>query len=242
MKVPAVLISGNHADILKWRAEKSLVHTRRYRPDLLPFEALDEDLKHNVYEATATAKGRSLKLLVALMHYPMKDKQGMLVATSVTNIDLHDISRTSATYGVGKYYVVTPLKSQQEIAGRVINHWMKGYGATYNSNRKQAFSQTVLCDSILFVIKDIEEQYGEKPIMVATTARENIATISAKSLGDLAEKKPVLILFGTGWGFVPAVFDVVDYVLEPITGVGEFNHLSVRSAAAILLDRVTRIN
>lgn len=241
MKVPDVLISGNHADILKWRATQSLIHTRRHRPDLLPFEALDDDLKKEVYDATAIPTGRKLNLFVALMHYPMTDKQGNLVTTSVTNMDLHDISRSSATYGVKKYYVVTPLKSQREIAQRVIDHWMTGHGSTYNSNRKEAFSQTLLCDSVLFAVQDIHKMYGRAPVVVATTAKESLATVSAKTLGDVAETDPVLLLFGTGWGFVPEIFDIVHHVLEPIAGAGDFNHLSVRSAVAILLDRITRI-
>jgi tRNA (guanine37-N1)-methyltransferase len=35
MKVPEVLLSGNHAEIAKWRHEQSLERTRTRRPDLL---------------------------------------------------------------------------------------------------------------------------------------------------------------------------------------------------------------
>lgn len=35
LEVPEVLVSGNHAEIKKWRYEKSLEITRRVRPDLL---------------------------------------------------------------------------------------------------------------------------------------------------------------------------------------------------------------
>jgi tRNA (guanine37-N1)-methyltransferase len=34
-KVPQVLLSGNHKEILQWRYEKSLEKTKRLRPDLL---------------------------------------------------------------------------------------------------------------------------------------------------------------------------------------------------------------
>ena len=33
--VPAVLLSGHHAEIEKWRREQALERTRRHRPDLL---------------------------------------------------------------------------------------------------------------------------------------------------------------------------------------------------------------
>jgi tRNA (guanine37-N1)-methyltransferase len=35
MKVPEVLLSGNHAQIAKWRAEQSRTRTKARRPDLL---------------------------------------------------------------------------------------------------------------------------------------------------------------------------------------------------------------
>ena len=35
MDVPAVLLSGNHAEIAKWRAEQRFLRTRELRPDLL---------------------------------------------------------------------------------------------------------------------------------------------------------------------------------------------------------------
>ena len=37
-RVPETLISGNHAEVTKWRRQKALEKTRRNRPDLLPRE------------------------------------------------------------------------------------------------------------------------------------------------------------------------------------------------------------
>jgi hypothetical protein len=49
---------------------------------------------------------------------------------------------------------------------------------------------------------------------------------------------PVLLLFGTGWGLTEEVLAAADRRLEPIQGAGDFNHLSVRAACAITLDRL----
>jgi tRNA (guanine37-N1)-methyltransferase len=38
MRVPEVLLSGNHAEIEKWRREKALEKTKRIRKDLLRSE------------------------------------------------------------------------------------------------------------------------------------------------------------------------------------------------------------
>ena len=43
--VPDVLLSGNHAEIARWRREQSLLRTMRHRPELLPLAKLTtEDL------------------------------------------------------------------------------------------------------------------------------------------------------------------------------------------------------
>jgi tRNA (guanine37-N1)-methyltransferase len=38
MKVPEILLSGNHAEIAKWRKHQAIERTRARRPDLLPPE------------------------------------------------------------------------------------------------------------------------------------------------------------------------------------------------------------
>ena len=41
--VPDVLLSGNHAEIARWRREQSLLRTLRHRPELLPLAKLTSD-------------------------------------------------------------------------------------------------------------------------------------------------------------------------------------------------------
>lgn len=241
LSVPEVLMNGNHSEIEKWRMEKAIEITRKNRPDLLNIKELDIETRKKICAEQKRGLSKKLKLNVALMHYPMKDKQGDTVATAITNLDLHDISRSCRTYSVENYYVVTPIVAQREIASRVINHWMDGFGSTYNPNRMEAFSHTMLMDSLSEALLDIEKRHKKRPLIVATTARPDRATITAKHLGVISEEQPVLIIFGTGWGFADEVLETADYILEPIEGVGEFNHLSVRSAVAILLDRITEI-
>ena len=47
-----------------------------------------------------------------------------------------------------------------------------------------------------------------------------------------------LLIFGTGWGLTREILDRCDDLLEPVRGTGDYNHLSVRSAASIILDRL----
>jgi len=230
LKVPEVLISGHHQKINEWRLEKSIKITLQNRVDLIKKSALDNVVLSRIKKMR--------KLYVGLMHYPMYDKEKNIVATSITNMDLHDISRSCKTFGVKNYYVINPLPAQRDIANRVLKHWQEGYGAFYNENRKEAFGVTKVKESLIEVIDEIEKLEGEKPLLVGTTARKKDNTISFDKLKSLTFEKPILLLFGTGWGFSDDMLAVCDYVLERIEGFDEFNHLSVRSAVAIILDRL----
>ena len=50
--------------------------------------------------------------------------------------------------------------------------------------------------------------------------------------------KAVFLLFGTAWGLHHDAIDDADYVLKAIEGNSPYNHLSVRAAAGIIIDRL----
>jgi hypothetical protein len=54
----------------------------------------------------------------------------------------------------------------------------------------------------------------------------------------LQRGQPYLLVFGTAWGLAEPFISEADYILEPISGRTDYNHLSVRSAAGIILDRL----
>lgn len=43
-------------------------------------------------------------LYLGLVHYPIYNKNMQVIATAVTNFDIHDISRTARTYDVTKIF------------------------------------------------------------------------------------------------------------------------------------------
>jgi len=180
------------------------------------------------------------KFYLALLHNPVYNKNMKVITTTVTNLDLHDIARASRTYGVKKYYVVNHLKSQQKLVKRMSEYWSSDFGAEYNPDRKEAFSIIDVQAQLEDVIADIENIEGEKPVVVTTDARTYPNTVGYKELREKIQQgtTPYLILLGTGWGLTKEVMDSADYILEPIYGAGEYNHLSVRSAASIILDRL----
>ena len=54
-------------------------------------------------------------LFVGLVHYPIYNKRMQVIATAVTNFDIHDIARTARTYDVKKYFLIHPHNAQKEI-------------------------------------------------------------------------------------------------------------------------------
>jgi tRNA (guanine37-N1)-methyltransferase len=235
LKVPDVLLSGDHERIRAWRREQSLRLTKERRPYLWAQLALSEQDRRQIALSRAT-------VFLALLHYPVYDKNKEIVTTAVTNMDIHDIARSSRTYGVAGFYVVTPVKALQKLALKIIDHWERGYGSQYNTTRKEALALARIRDGLDNVLIDIERETGEKPIIVATSARAGAGRTSFVALKDVLKEKtrPFLILLGTGWGLTDSILAQADYVLEPIEGTADYNHLSVRSAAAIILDRLLR--
>lgn len=181
-------------------------------------------------------------LYLALVHYPVTNKNGEIIASALTNFDLHDIARAACTFGAKGFYCVTPLTDQQEIARTIASHWQSGFGSEYNPKRQQALHLISVCDTIADAVADITAKAGCKPQIIATSAQQMPGHCSFATIKEsLATGAPHLLLFGTAWGLCPEVFDNADFILEPITGGGSYNHLSVRSAASIMLDRLDRL-
>lgn len=179
-------------------------------------------------------------IYVALLHESMLDKQGSLVTTSLTLLDLHDISRSSRTYGVKGFYAAHPAPAMRELALTLTKHWSEGFGSTYNPDRKDALSILHVEKSFADVVENITQHEKKAPLIVGTSARRLEHSVSFSSLRETFQKSeaPVLLLFGTGWGMSEELLAKADVLLEPIHGPTEYNHLSVRSACAIILDRL----
>jgi hypothetical protein len=176
---------------------------------------------------------------IGLVHHPIYDKRREVVATALTNFDIHDIARCAKTFGVGGFFIITPLESQIQLAERIIRHWTEGTGSVYNPTRKDSLSLVRVSRTIDEADRTISDLWQKEVKRVATGASGHPKSIDFALLKKLLkdETTPYFILFGTGWGLTQEVKDNSDYVLAPIEGKG-YNHLSVRSAVAIILDRL----
>ena len=179
-------------------------------------------------------------LYIGLVHYPIMNKHKEIITTAITNYDIHDIARAAITYDVSKYFVIHNIPAQRELASTIMEHWRSGFGSTYNPDRKDAFTEVELVNSIRRAVEMVEEMEGVMPIIATTDARTYDNTITYKAMRSHLENdtRPVLVLFGTGYGMTKETMEDFDCILEPIYGHGEYNHLSVRSAVSIILDRL----
>lgn len=178
-------------------------------------------------------------LYLGLVHYPVYGKRREVISTAVTNFDIHDISRCARTFGLGGFFIITPLESQVELVERIIGHWQQGEGSIYNPTRKESLALVRVSRSIDEADQEIFRLHQKKAKRIATGASPYPGCISYGELKALLddEETPFFLLFGTGWGLTLEVKESSDYVLAPIEGKG-YNHLSVRSAVAIILDRL----
>ena len=179
-------------------------------------------------------------LYIGLVHYPIYNKRMNIIAGAVTNFDIHDISRTCRTYDVKRYYIIHPLDVQKEIISKILNYWQEGYGKVYNPDRADALARVSWQKDIETAALDVEAQTGKKPYIVTTDARIYPNTVSYTFMRKQLQEgdRPILLLFGTGFGIEAETMKSFDYILEPVYGPCDYNHLCVRSAAAIILDRL----
>ncbi|MDT8317691.1 MAG: RNA methyltransferase [bacterium] len=184
------------------------------------------------------------KVYIGLLHYPVYNKNGETVSSAVTNLDIHDIARVAKTYDLSGYFIVTPDSRQRELVAKICGHWLEGYGASYNCDRGSALKLVKISSDIEEVVKEIEEEDGRVPLIAATSASIDASfkdkIISIKEAAGYVEEGDIsmLILFGTGWGLAREILERSDIILSPVLGRENYNHLSVRSAAAIIVDRL----
>ena len=181
---------------------------------------------------------------LGLLHHPILGRKGEIITTSVTNLDIHDIARTCRTFGFKKYFIITPVEKQHALIQTILDHWNTDLESSYNPDRTSALSFIEIAHSYEDAQRRIEELEGTKPYNVVTGA--NFKEYHGKE-PELAralsvDRRPMFLLFGTGWGLHASVTDTADFKLEPIFGSAEdgYNHLSVRSAVAIYCDRLAR--
>lgn len=178
-------------------------------------------------------------IFIALVHHPVYNKNREVIASALTTIDLHDLARLAATYGLAGFYLVTPLTDQVRLAEDMIGHWKEGPGAAYNRDRAQAIESVRVSGSLETALADAARRSGTVPLLVGTSARDDGPRVTFPEMRTmLKDPRPVMILFGTAWGLTDEVQAGCDLFLESIKGMTQYNHLSVRSAAGIILDRL----
>jgi tRNA (guanine37-N1)-methyltransferase len=162
----------------------------------------------------------SVPVYVVLLHYPIVSRKGALV---------------------------TPISDQHELVGRILSHWGTEKSKQYHPDRVEAVS-------LISMMKDFEEvknrvktlhpesEGWQTPEVVMTDASPLPKSVSyseyRKELSDpKRSKRPMILVFGISDTFYPEVHRILAPVYGP-EGHGGYNHLSVRSAVAIILDRL----
>lgn len=224
--VPSVLLSGDAKRINVWRRRESVKRTMKRRPDIVGRAGIMPWMSHGAY--------------VMEVHYPVLDKRGEKSQTAITGMDLHDIARACRTYGIKKYLLVTPIEQQRDMAKRIAQHWTEGWGAGYNPDRKEAFDTLKVFASVRRALEWVGEKEKTEPYKIATTAKKTYGSVHWLTLKReiLSKDLSPVFIFGTGWGLHDEILTMADAVLTPITGgCDDWNHLSVRSAVSVTLDR-----
>jgi len=179
-------------------------------------------------------------IALALVHHPVLDGKGQTISSAITNIDVHDIARTGRTYGAARLFIVSPIDAQRELVRRIRGHWVEGAGKDRIPARKKALERVAPVTDLAEAVDGFTALAGRTPRVWATAANpRGRSTIAFAEARETLIAEPTLLVFGTAHGLADPVLDEADGILAPIEGLDdEFNHLSVRSAVAIILDRL----
>ncbi len=178
------------------------------------------------------------RFAVALLHAPVLARDGGETVSTVTNLDVHDIARSARSYGASDYFVVHPVEAQRALVLRIVTHWKTGSSGARIPTRAPALE---LVRPVATLDDAIDALGGRASVRLwATAARASKETVTFAAAREemSSEGPPVLLLFGTSWGLPARIIASCDALLEPIQQHADYNHLSVRAACAIALDRL----
>ena len=244
LTVPEVLQSGDHARIASWRRQESVRATLRMRPEMLNEAPLYREDVQTLADTPRERPGRNLSF--CLVHYPVSLGPKKIGASSLTNLDIHDIARISRSYAMGSFYPVTPLGDQLRVLEEILRHWTRGPGGIGNADRAQALGLVQPATSLEEAVAHMTAQHGTRPRLVASSAvwpargkasKPECMPMTPRDVRRWCDQGPVMLCLGTAQGLAPEVLEQCEGTLRPVRFLG-YNHLSVRSAAAILADRI----
>ena len=244
LTVPEVLQSGDHARIANWRRQESVRATLRMRPEMLNEAPLYREDVQTLADTPRERPGRNLSF--CLVHYPVSLGPKKIGASSLTNLDIHDIARISRSYAMGSFYPVTPLGDQLRVLEEILRHWTRGPGGVGNADRAQALGLVQPATSLEEAVAHMTAQHGTRPRLVASSAvwpakgkasQPGRMPMTPRDVRRWCDQGPVMLCLGTAQGLAPEVLEQCQGTLRPVRFLG-YNHLSVRSAAAILADRI----
>jgi hypothetical protein len=205
-----------------------------------------EKCKQGLSKVTHEMNRPKHKVAVVLLHYPTTNRAGETINTAITNMDIHDISRTCRTYEVDHYYLVSPIVEQKDLVSRILEHWERPKSKEWHPDRFEALSRTQVLPYFADVKADLNARYPLLPLEVCMPdarplpGQQSYSETRAHWNQEDSTQVKVIVL-GTGWGVAPEFYVEVQRFLAPIYGPlskNGYNHLSVRAAAAVILDRL----
>lgn len=239
LSAPRVLLDGNHAEITRFRRERSLLRTLRIRPDLLSDASMRASDAAYLKTVPRLRRGRNLSF--CLCHYPVFVEGHKTGVSSLTNLDAHDIARISHSYGMGPFFILSPLRDQLEILRSIVHSWMRTK-SSIRADRRAALRLIRPVADFEELFRQAETYYGQKPVFATTSANfpekdRGEVFLSPRDIREILDTRPVIVCLGTARGLNLSALPFDFYRLKPLRFLDE-NHLSVRSAAAIVADRI----
>ena len=105
-----------------------------------------------------------------------------VVATAVTNFDIHDIARCARTYRDGRFLCDHPAGEPGSAGGENHSPLGRGAGSVYNPTRKESLSLVRISRTIDEADREISELWQKKVRRIATGASHHPRNVGFESL------------------------------------------------------------
>ena len=242
--VPEALLSGNHERIRRWRRKESLLRTR----DAPPRSRSPRSRSATKIARCSTEKSRERHALAEPALRRARAPPGLRQAQEGRR-DRADQPRPARHRALQPHLrpralLHRPPRRCAARAGRSASPrtGRATEGAEKNDFRRQAIDLlAVVPPTARRASPPSPSATAARPCVCATAARDSAGGPPASALPRFAatsRERPALLVLGTGWGLTDELLAGCDVRLPPIRGASDYNHLSVRSACAILLDRL----
>lgn len=224
--VPEILLSGNDKIIKDWRRRQSAIRTLKRRPDIVSRAGIMPYLTHGSY---------IVEIIDSFIE--RQDEDNFI---QCMKMHIKDVAKSSASYGIKRYILISPDKREREIIKSIISELVEESEANNATSATGVFTKIKLMGSTDRAFDWINKREGCELYKIVITTKDH-----KRAENWLSIKRDILLkdhcsifIFGKNSELYEQAVESATAVLTPISQkMNQPANISLRSSVSITLDR-----